>query len=142
MKLLVSGHIVASGNLFRQVIETISLTLLCSNKSTGVLLKFLDDKYSSTKAVGQVARDWKKLSLNKDAANALKEGRKFYDLYSHPTKLTIAAFLNFSNVIHYVGASFDEEKTQEYEKEFSGRCSLGSQFENFIAAVIQNTERK
>ena len=33
MKLFVSGHTVAAGNLFRQVVETIALALLCSAKS-------------------------------------------------------------------------------------------------------------
>jgi hypothetical protein len=32
MKLFVSGHVVAAGNLFRQVVETIALALLCSAK--------------------------------------------------------------------------------------------------------------
>ena len=37
MKLLLSGHIVASGNLLRQVIESIAMALLCSGRELGVL---------------------------------------------------------------------------------------------------------
>ena len=43
MKLLLSGNTVAAGNLFRQVLETIAVALLCSGKDMGVLHRFNSD---------------------------------------------------------------------------------------------------
>jgi hypothetical protein len=55
-KLFLSGHIVAAGNQFRQVIETIALALLCSSKDLDVLARFMTDKYSTSDAVTHVIR--------------------------------------------------------------------------------------
>ena len=48
LKLFLAGQTVAAGNLFRQVIESIALALLCSGKDLDVLKRFMEDKYSST----------------------------------------------------------------------------------------------
>ena len=46
MRLFLSGHPIAAGNLSRQVIESIALALLCSSKQFPVLQLFIEDKYS------------------------------------------------------------------------------------------------
>ena len=61
MKLLLSGHVVAAGNLFRQVIESMCLALLCANKDLGVSTSIHEHQYSSSKAVRQAISNWKKL---------------------------------------------------------------------------------
>lgn len=96
MKLFLSGHIVAAGNLFRQVLESIALALLCSGKELGVLQRFMDNQYSSNDAVRDVLRHGEKLSLKKDALEVLKKSQDFYHKYSHVTKMTIAATMSFS----------------------------------------------
>jgi hypothetical protein len=55
-KLFISGQTVAAGNLFRQVIESIALALLCSGKDLDVLKRFMEDRYSSSDAVRDVLR--------------------------------------------------------------------------------------
>ncbi len=47
LKLFLSGHIVAAGNIFRQVVEFIALALVCSSKELGVLEKFMNGRYST-----------------------------------------------------------------------------------------------
>ena len=78
LKLLLSGQTVAAGNLFRQVIESIALALLCSGKNLDVLARFMKDKYSSTVAVRDVLRHAEKLSLKGDALKALRNSRRPY----------------------------------------------------------------
>ena len=51
MKLLVSGYTVAAGNLLRQVVETLCVALVCSGKDTGVLDRFMENRYSTKNAV-------------------------------------------------------------------------------------------
>ena len=60
------GHIVAAGNLSRQVIEAIATALLCSGKDSTVLDRFVEDRYSTKHAVRDVLRTWEKLNLRKD----------------------------------------------------------------------------
>jgi hypothetical protein len=50
-KLFMCGYTVASGALFRQVHEGVSLASLCAAKSLPVLDRFLRDEYSANKAV-------------------------------------------------------------------------------------------
>ena len=57
-KLFVSGHTVAAGNLFRQVVETIALALLCSAK-LDLIDKVRNNKYSTNNAVKDLLRQAK-----------------------------------------------------------------------------------
>src|SRR5258707_3090282 len=47
---LFRSQTIAAGNLFRQVIESIALSLLCSGKDLAVLEQFMENKYSSTRS--------------------------------------------------------------------------------------------
>ena len=78
LKLFLSGHSVAAGNLFRQVVETISLACLCSGKDLGILERFMEDKYSTNDAVTHVLRHSKKLGLKDEGMKALREVQEFY----------------------------------------------------------------
>ncbi|MGE0557803.1 MAG: hypothetical protein AB7E73_12580 [Burkholderiales bacterium] len=137
-KLFLSGHIVAAGNLFRQVIESIALALLCSGKDLGVLDRFIADKYSSNHAVDHVLRAWDKLGLKPDAAQPLKDSQSFYHKYSHISRLTLANLISFSEPGIYVGASFDNGKIEAYKKEVAGRVNLAETFEGFIEGLKAN----
>jgi hypothetical protein len=142
LKLFLSGQTVAAGNLFRQVIESIALALLCSGKDLDVLQRFMKDKYSSTAAVRDVLRHNEKLSLKGDALEALKKSQEFYHKYSHVTKMTIAIGMSFSEKGRlYVGASYDKDKVEEYTKEVKGRLSLARSFPNFIDGVAANVAK-
>jgi hypothetical protein len=142
LKLLLSGHTVAAGNLFRQVIECIALALLCSGKDLNILARFMENKYSSTIAVRDVVRYHKKLSLKGDALDALKNSQDFYHKYSHITKMTLVIGMSSSEVGGlYVGASFDEGKVKAYTTEVNGRVSLAKIFPNFIEGIIANVAK-
>ena len=141
MKLLLSGNMVASGNLFRQVLETIALALLCSGKNLNFLERFDNDKYSTKYSIRDVLRHYKKLGLREDGVRALKDGQEFYHKYSHVTKFTIGAVESFADEGIYVGASFDEGKLEFYAKEVAGRLSLARVFNSFITAVKANIKK-
>jgi hypothetical protein len=142
LKLLLSGQTVAAGNLFRQVIESIALALLCSGKNLDVLSRFMKDKYSSTNAVRDVLRNAENLSLKGDALKALKNSQDFYHKYSHITKMTIAVGMSFEQLGGlYVGSSFDKGKIDAYVKEVDGRTSLANVFPNFVAGVAANVAK-
>jgi len=137
-KLMMSGHIVPAGNMFRQVLETIALALLCSSHKLQVLKTFQEGKYSSSKAVRDVVRHWENLGLIEGAHEQLEKSQAFYGQYSHITRLTLANLMSFSAPEIYVGAAFDEKKLYAYTKEVGGRVGLAEVFENFIVAVKRN----
>ena len=124
MVLFLSGYMVAAGSLSRQAIESIALALVCSEKDLGILERFMEDRYSTDRAVRDALRHAEKLTLNSDGVKALCDNQKFYSKYSHPTPLTIAAVMSFSEGDLYVGAAFDEGKIEAYKKEVSSRVNL------------------
>ncbi|MGH8563608.1 MAG: hypothetical protein ACREXW_05775 [Gammaproteobacteria bacterium] len=141
MKLFLSGHIVAAGNLSRQVTEAIATALLSSGKTLKVLDRFIDDRYSTKNAVRDVLRHWETLGLRKVALTALAEAEDFYHLYSHLSKMTVASATCFSQQALYVGASFDEGKIDAYDREVQSRLGLAKVFPNFVAAVAANVAK-
>jgi hypothetical protein len=141
MKLFLAGHPVAAGNLSRQVVEAIAIALLSSGRELNVLERFMQDKYSPGDAVRDVCRHSEKLNLLQEGVVPLVEAQKFYHLYSHPTKMTIASITSFSEDGYYVGASFDQGKVDKYDKEVAGRVSLAMVFPNFVDVVNANVAK-
>jgi hypothetical protein len=141
MKLFISGCAVAAGNLFRQVTETVALALLCSGTGLNVLERFMERKYSTDKSVRDVIRHAKKLEINKEALEVLREAQQFYHGYSHPSELTIGSMISFSQKASYVGAAFDEGKLKSYRKEINLRVGLAEHFSNFVDAVKANVAK-
>ncbi len=138
-KLFMSGYTVASGALFRQVLEGVSLASLCAAKSLTVLDRFLDEKYSPGKAVADLAKHADAARVNRVALKTLIHQYKFYHKYAHLTMLTIAAGANFSlGGLPNVGAYFDPGKLQEYGREVRSRVSLAKVLPNFMNGVARN----
>jgi hypothetical protein len=138
-KLFMSGYTVASGSLFRRVLEGISLSLLCSAKSLTVLDRFLDNRYSSNNAVGDLVKHSRAVQVNAGAVQTTQNAYKFYHKYAHLSKLTIAAGTNFAHGgIPNVGAFFDPAKLPEYKKEVKGRVSLARVLPNIVERIMLN----
>jgi hypothetical protein len=138
-KLFMSGYTVASGSLFRQVLEGISLALLCSAKSLTVRERFMKDMYSANNAVNDLVKHSKVVQVNADAVKTLQFAHKFYHKYAHLSKLTIAAGANFSlGGVPNVGAYFDPAKIGEYRKEVRSRVSLARILPNIMTLVAKN----
>ncbi|MFA6283813.1 MAG: hypothetical protein WCT30_00080 [Desulfurivibrionaceae bacterium] len=138
LKLFVSGNTVAAGNLMRQVLESIALALLCAGKNLGILEKFMDGTYRTNNAIRDVKVHSNFLMLKPDGVAALADSQNFYHQYSHPTLLTLAAGISWTEKGLYVGASFDEGKLEAYSKEINSRVGLAEVFVNFIHAVNAN----
>ncbi len=139
-KLFMSGYIVASGSLFRQVLEGVSLALLCSTKSLSVLDRFMKDKYSTKNAVADLAKQARVVGVKPEAVRTLQAAYTFYHRYSHLSKLTIAAGANFSlGGVPNVGAYFDPSKLPEYRKEVKGRVSLAKVLPNIVSIIVRNS---
>ena len=141
LKLFLSGHMAPSGNVFRQVIESIALALLCSCRELNVLSAFMRGRYSSKNAVRDVVRNWKTLGLIDGASTQLEESQRFDGQYSHVTRLTLANLISFSEPHAYVGVAFYPEKVDAYRKEFRGRVGLAEVMANAIAAVKVNLRK-
>jgi len=139
MHLFITGLPIASGNMYRQVIESVAMGFLCSKPSLGYLKKYAENKYSTNKAVRDVIKKHKILNLNHSALQVLKESREFYDKFSHPTLLTTAMHMSLSKPgVLFVGSAYDSAKEPQYAKEISSRLGFAKTLTSFISGITEN----
>lgn len=137
MKLFLSGITVAAGNISRQVVEAIALSIAFSGEGLNVLDRFMNGKYSGNHAVRDILRHAEKLGLNAAGVRALSETDKFYDKYSHVTVLTISTGMSFAEKGGlYMGPVFDPGKSEAYQKEMASRMGLAQIFPNIVDGIF------
>jgi hypothetical protein len=142
MKLFITGHTIAAGNVFRQVLETIALTLLCSSHQLRYLKDFIAGDYKTHRAIPDVMAHAQELRLKEDGLNALKQSQNWYHQYSHATQLTLAIpMVSGGEGGNFVGANFDPGKVEQYSKEMQGRLGLSRVFVSFMEAVKANVAK-
>ena len=141
MKLLLCGHQVASGGLFRQAVEACALLLICSQRALGFLKRVKTDEYSVNDAVreGAALRNAKTLGVGLDFLEALKEAQKLYHQYSHPGLRVIGAGgLSIEPKQIFLGVAFDDEKIDVYRTEVHTRIELAAASSQYLAVVQSN----
>ncbi|MDH3647887.1 MAG: hypothetical protein OER80_14060 [Gammaproteobacteria bacterium] len=142
LRLLLDGLLLQSGNAQRQTLENIGMALVCSYPDLDILEHFEADQYSPSSAIQDAIRNADKLGANKEAIETIKQSSKFYDQFSHASKMTIALYSNFSEVQGLdIGGMYDPAKEQQYRKEGQARVRLARILPSFIAGVRKNASR-
>jgi hypothetical protein len=140
LKLFISGLLVPSGNTQRYVFECIALAFLLSRPSLGVVERYMNDQYSTTKAIRDVIRNHKALKLDREGLKVLESSLKFYDKFSHPTRLSLGGVIhlaaNGSQIIF--GGAYDEDKEFAYRKEIKSKLGFAEILPNLIQGVELN----
>lgn len=136
LKLFLSGYIIAAGNLERQVIETLAFAILCSCKSIGILEKYIRNDYLSMNAINDLLQNAEKANIEKKDVESLKKVRKYYNLCSHPSFITIATSLSDQGWVF--GAYFDDGKTNFYDTEITGHIFLSEVIGGYVDLVKGN----
>ncbi|MFA6012908.1 MAG: hypothetical protein WC799_23170 [Desulfobacteraceae bacterium] len=154
-KLLLSGYQLASGNLLRQVIEGMAITILCSLKCNIKRKvnnkKFIEfNYYRDFKADKEYARSHKAvslLSINKDISGVTEYGEQIIKLfkdhgnqYSHPNfrnTLLLIPKESFGNKMFF-GNYFDPERIQDYKDELFIRIILCEKLPDLIDKLSNN----
>jgi hypothetical protein len=139
-KLLIWGCLAPAGNTMRQVLEIISMAFLASKPRLGFLDRYASGRYSTNYAVRDVIKNHKRLNLQRNALEVLRDARDFYNKFSHPTLLTIATFIEFGGGSVYFGASFDPSKQYAYNKEINTRVQVAGLLESMIQGIRYNLD--
>jgi hypothetical protein len=138
-KLFMFGQTVASGALFRQVIEGVSLAFLFSVKSLPFLTRYEANTYTGKDAVRDLRRNAGVACVNPHALTAIGQAYEFNHGFAHLSKLTVAASANFSmGGIPHFGAQFDAAKLPQYTKEARNRARFAHVLPNAVAGVCGN----
>ena len=140
LKLFISGLFVPSGNTQRYAFESVALAFLLSRPSLGIVERYMDDKYSTNKAIRDVVRNHENLSLNRDALKLLETSIKFYDQFSHPTRLSLSGVMNLNENKSQIifGGAYDKNKEFAYKKEINSKIGFAKILPNIIEGVELN----
>ena len=157
VKLFIMGFEIPSGNLMRQVIESVALATLCSledkitirinkNKTKDIhfYTSFISHKSEakSFNALRYLEFNYQKLGINEAAIEALKKSRTFYHHYSHPGELSMAATISFENPgKSFIGGSFDKGKMPQYKKELEHRINFCKILPNIIDGLVYRIKK-
>lgn len=138
--LLISGYIIPSGNMNRHVIESISMAFLSAIPNLNIYDKFLNETYSSNKAVYQLKNKIRKLKihvpLNPDAFDKMVT---LYELYSSLSHLSLQelGLVRSNNSAIVFGPHYNTELSNIYKKELKRMLSLIKIYDNLFATIIR-----
>lgn len=141
MKLFIAGNAIASGNIHRQVLESIALAFLLSDRSLDTLDLFMQQKYPANDAIKDVIRHQSKLDLSDHSLAVLTTSYRFYHHYGNITANTIASFVSIADKSVYLRPQFDENKMSAYKEEIEMRVRLASIFSDIIDRVTHNVSQ-
>jgi hypothetical protein len=149
-KLLSIGFIAASGNIFRQSVESMFMAILCSH--TGELTRKENRKETSFNfyqhlignkphtqahlASGHVERNAAVLSVNSLSIANMAKVRSFYNDYSHVSARSIRSKVTGENQeIFLFGGGFHEGQKDQYHNELQSRILYSGLFDNFLKSI-------
>lgn len=149
VKLLLTGKLTASGNLFRQAIEGMCMAIMCSHQD---MLSIGDKECSYWKLVEagakeaeghlapkQLVKNWDRLGLTLQGAEQLKTNVASYNQHSHAGIMAMAYRMELApNGAIYIGGHFDEAKVAGYETELIQRIELAKLTVQMIDSVWPN----
>ena len=155
-KIFIFGYQVPSGNMMRQVIEGVALTILCSLHDDIIISKgkkgiktinFYESLISnkpeaqSHKAIHYLKLNSEKIGINQKGIETLEKQRKFFHNFSHPSQLSLGTSISFQLPgKSYLGGSFDQCKIENYKKELTNRTNFCKILPNIIERVIFHTK--
>ncbi|MDN8035773.1 hypothetical protein [Burkholderia vietnamiensis] len=155
-KLLVTGEVLASGNLTRQVIEGIAMAALCSTddlliidakKPRPVMARYWkkleagDARTQGHRAVAQLKLNAAALEFNADAVGRLERAKPHYNGFSHAGTFSIAARVALREPgMAFVGGHFDDAKLDGYRAELRERISLCRVLPAFKGRMLASIE--
>jgi hypothetical protein len=118
INLLLTGFLIPSGNLMRQAIESLCLSIICSRGDFDYLEKILKKELYTYNATKIVLNDPSKFGVKANGAQSLVKDREHYHESSHPSLFAIASQFDFSQEGAYqIGPFFDHSKIKAYQWE-------------------------
>ncbi|WP_245641727.1 hypothetical protein [Paraburkholderia bannensis] len=153
-KLLLTGKFPASGNLMRQVIEGIAISVLCAaempvilkrkNKNskavTAIYWECFNNSHDLTRgflAIDQLEWNAETLGVFSVAVVQLQERKSYYNAFSHCGTATITNRISLEGpALFHLGGHFDDAKLATYRAELESRINLCRVLPQFIRHLL------
>nr|WP_198980084.1 hypothetical protein [Herbaspirillum sp. ASV7] len=140
MRLYMTGHMIPSGNAFRQTLEAVAMMMLCSDRALPFARDFEEGRYSTNKAITHLQRNCHRWGVNKAAIQQLAASEQFCHHFSHVSKGTLAVMIRFADQRIFVGANFDEGKLESYQNDVGNRVNFAQLYPDVFTVVRKNLE--
>jgi len=127
-RLFLSGYIVPSGNQARHALESMAFGVLLCFPRTGAFQEWKKDHSIEYKSLEQLAKHAAHCGVNRQNAETLRKQAKWFDHYSHPSRLALAGVVlkPGQQGPYNLGALFVEEYLPKYREEIANRISLAA----------------
>lgn len=153
-KLLLTGKLLAAGNVMRQAIEGVAISILCSTddllvidkkRNCPVTARYWEKVGGSDKrtqghlAIRQLSWNARVLGVSTDAVERLRQAQRHYNTFSHAGTLAVASRVSLGTVgVAYVGGHFDPEKLEAYHVEMRERIGLCRVLPPFMERLLES----
>lgn len=135
-RLFLSGYLVPSGNQVRYSIESLAFAVLLAFPDTGAYSEWQKGHVIEHKAVERLIRNAGNCGLNEQSVKSLDTHAKWYDSYSHPSRLSLASVWYPNEKGPWmVGGFFAKEHLEQYRHEMAGRISVAELLINAICGT-------
>lgn len=135
MRLLLCGYLVPSGNLCRNVIESIAIASLISDPKTKCFERLESNYEFGSKAVYWMKKHADALGYKPEGVQSLIDYYKFFHNYSHPSLASLSSVITCEGGPLNIGGIFSKEKLNDYKTEIKIRIYLATMLAN-AAGVI------
>ena len=153
-KLLLTGKFPASGNLMRQVVEGIAISMLCSAERPVIVKEktktkpavrvlywqLMNDGDPVTRghlALSQLAWNAEALGLAAEAVKRLENAKNYYNTFSHCGTATLTNRVSLEGISRFhLGGHFDEAKLDIYRAELESRVNLCRVLPPFVRHML------
>ena len=130
------GYLASSGNQARHSVESLSFGVLLAFPATGTYRQFEKGHAIEYRAPMRLVKHAKLCGVDKESASRLLEQAKWFDHYSHASRMSLAAIWDHTGSGGFnIGAVYSETYMDQYRKEMTNRVSLARLFSNAIAGT-------
>jgi hypothetical protein len=143
MRLLLSGFLIASGNASRHGVESLAFGILLPFPNSHAFRDWDEGKGIEHKAIERLIRNAETCGVRKGAVQELAKQAKWFDQFSHPSRIAIA---NLSDPDtepgFFIGSTFVEKRLPFYKKDADNRISLAKFIDNTIRGTAASLTKK
>jgi len=136
-RLFLSGYIVPSGNQARHAIESMAFGVLLCFPRTGTFQQWSKGRNIEYKALELLAKHAEHCGVNKVDAESLRKQAKWFDQYSHPSRLALSGVVlkPVQQGAWNLGALFVDDHLPQYRQEMANRVSSAELLGHTIAGA-------
>lgn len=144
MRLFLRGYIVPSGNLCRNVLESIAVASLISEPKTKCFEKLERGEEFANKSLNWMRKHADLLGYTTEGVAVLIKFYEFFHHYSHPSMASLGSIVMDEDGPLVFGGIFAGDRLEEYKKEMEIRIDLANLIANTVGVIhiLQCAEKR